>query len=365
MRGDRWTAEASHTRLALVPGAIVAAVGSGHVAQPSPPNAPDPPLGDSWSGRAFGLTLGGTLALEGVSAAPARARPDTWLMRTARADVDRRWREARPRTLLDRRLADGRVGLSVACDDEIGFRVWAPRHGCYLVSPDGRRVLAAPPAGPAWRWERLVLAQVLPLAAVLRGLELLHASAVVVASRAVAFLGGSGAGKTTLAGRIAARGAALVTDDVLALETGGSDVQAHRGSTVARIDPRELRAMTPTERRVLGPVLVRGEKCHVAPTPSPDRLALGLTYHLVRQADVAGVQIVPVRPYDPALLLGSAFLTYLTAGERLRHQLDCYAAVARTTPLHQVRAGPAATSADVADAVLRHAELALGEHAAR
>ena len=111
---------------------------------------------------------------------------------------------------------------------------------------------------------------------------------------------------------------------------------------------------------MLGPVIVRGEKCHVAPAPSPDRLPLGLTYHLVRHADDPGVRIVPVRPYDPALLLGSAFLTYLTTGERLRRQLDCYAAVARTTPLHQVRAGPGATSADVADAVLRHAELALG-----
>ena len=338
-------------------------MGSGHVARPSPPNAHHPPLGDSWSGRAFGLTLGG-LALEGVVAAPATAQPDTWLVRTPRAEVDRRWRAARPRVLLDRRLVDGSVGLSVACDDEIGFRVWAPRHGCYLVSPDGRRVLAAPPAGPAWRWERLVLAQVLPLAAALRGFELLHASAVAVAGRAVAFLGGSGAGKTTLAGRIAARGAALVSDDVLALETVGLDVRAHRGSTVARIDPRELRALTPAERRALGPVLVRGEKCHVAPAPSPDRLPLGLTYHLVRQADCAGVQIVPVRPYDPALLLGSAFLTYLTTGERLRRQLDCYAAVARTTPLHQVRAGPGATSGDVAAAVLRHAELALGDRAA-
>jgi hypothetical protein len=339
-------------------------VGSGHVARPSPPNAPYPPLGDSWAGRAFGLTLGGTLALEGVVAAPATPEPDTWLMRTARAEVDRRWRAARPRTLLDRRLVDGSVGLSVTCDDDIGFRVWAPRHGCYLVSPDGRRVLAAPPAGPAWRWERLVLAQVLPLAAVLRGLELLHASAVVLAGRAVAFLGGSGAGKTTLAGRIAARGAPLVSDDVLALETVGPHVQAHRGSTVARIDPRELRSLTPAERRMLGPVLVRGEKCHVALAPSPDRLPLGLTYHLVRHADAPGVQIVPIRPYDPALLLGSAFLTYLTTAERLRRQLECYAAVAGTTPLHQVRAGAGATSADVADAVLRHAELALGERAA-
>ena len=76
------------------------------------------------------------------------------------------------------------------------------------------------------------------------------------------------------------------------------------------------------------------------------------------------MQIVAIRPYDPALLLGNAFLAYFSAPERLRHQLDCYAAVARGTPLYQVRIGPGATSADVADAVLSHAELALGERAA-
>jgi hypothetical protein len=246
-------------------------------------------------------------------------------------------------------------------DEEIGFRVWAPRHGCYLVAPDGRRVLAAPPAGPAWRWERLVLAQVLPLAAVLRGMEILHASAVSLAGRAVAFLGGSGAGKTTLAGRIVARGAQLVTDDVLAVDLGGTTVWAHRGGAVARMDPRELRTMTPSERRALGAVHGRGEKWHLTPALSPARLALGLTYHLARPAGVEGVDIVPIRPYDPALLLGSAFLTYLTEPERLRRQLEVCAAIAHTVPLYQVRAGASAASADVAQAVLRHAHSALAE----
>jgi hypothetical protein len=339
-------------------------VGSGHVARPSPPNAPDRPLEDLWAARAFGLALAGTLSLDGVGAAPAPARPDVRLERASRAEVDRRWRAGRPRTLLDRRLADGSVGLSIAGDDAIGYRVWAPRHGCYLVAADGRSVLAAPPSGPAWRWERLVLAQVLPLAAVLRGFEVLHASAVAVAGRAVAFLGGSGAGKTTLATRLAAHGAPLVTDDVLAIEPAGGGVRAHRGATIARIDPRELRSLSPAHRRVLGPVLVRGEKSHVAPPAGPAHLPLGLTYHLQRPAHATGVEIAAVRPYEPALLLGSSFLTWLDTPTRLRRQLECHAAVARSAPLFRIRIGAGATSADVADAVLGHAELALGERAA-
>jgi hypothetical protein len=318
-------------------------------------------VSDGWSGRAFGLVLAGDLALEGVAPARATRQPDTWLERATRRDVDRRWRAAKPETLLERRLVDGRVGLSVQRDEEIGFRVWAPRHGCYLVAPDGRRIVAAPPAGPAWRWERLVLAQVLPLAAVLRGMDVLHASAVALGGRAVAFLGPSQVGKTTLASRIVARGARLVTDDVLAVDVAGAVVNAHRGGTVARVDPAELRSLTPSERGTLGPVRARGEKWHVAPALAPERVPLGLTYHLVRPAAATRVEIVPVRPYDPALLLGSAFLPYLSDPARLQRQLDVCAAVAASTPLHQVRVPEGAASADVADAVLRHAEALVAE----
>jgi hypothetical protein len=110
-------------------------------------------------------------------------------------------------------------------------------------------------------------------------------------------------------------------------------------------------------------VRVRGEeKCHVMPALAEARLPLALTYHLVRPSG-PGVQIVPVQPYDPALLLGNAFLAYLTAADRLRRHFESCAAIARATPLYQVHAGAGATSADVADAVLRHAERALGERA--
>ena len=52
--------------------------------------------------------------------------------------------------------------------------------------------------GPG-EWQRFLIAQVLPFAAALHGLEVLHASAVTVAGRALALLGPSGAGKTSLA----------------------------------------------------------------------------------------------------------------------------------------------------------------------
>ncbi|NNE11581.1 MAG: hypothetical protein HKN41_04965 [Ilumatobacter sp.] len=56
----------------------------------------------------------------------------------------------------------------------------------------------------------------------LRGVTLLHASAVAVDEQALAFIGQSGRGKSTVAALMCNAGAALVTDDVLAVEARGT-----------------------------------------------------------------------------------------------------------------------------------------------
>jgi hypothetical protein len=117
--------------------------------------------------------------------------------------------------------------------------------------------------------------------------------------------------------------------------------------------------MNRRERATLGRPRARAEKWHVAPALAPARLPLGITYHLVRPARVADVEVVAVRPYDPALLLGNAFLTYLADPDRLRRQLEVGAAVAQDTPLYQVRVGVDADSARVAEVVLHHADAVL------
>ncbi len=62
-----------------------------------------------------------------------------------------------------------------------------------------------------------------------RGRLVLHASAVEIDGRAIAFLGGSGWGKSTTAAALIARGHALVADDVLALDIDSCPVRALPG----------------------------------------------------------------------------------------------------------------------------------------
>lgn len=63
----------------------------------------------------------------------------------------------------------------------------------------------------------------------------LHASAVEVDGRAIAFIGPSGRGKSTLAALLCAAGARAVTDDLLHCEPRGEEVVCHRGGHRIRL----------------------------------------------------------------------------------------------------------------------------------
>ena len=79
--------------------------------------------------------------------------------------------------------------------------------------------------------------QVLAALLLLRGELVMHASAVERDGRAVALVGASGAGKTTIAAMACAAGARIVTDDVLRVEPGEPGVRCWRGATQLRLRP--------------------------------------------------------------------------------------------------------------------------------
>jgi hypothetical protein len=100
-----------------------------------------------------------------------------------------------------------------------------PGFAHYQVSADGQHVLAWPdPQVQDATLEHLYLNQVLPLALSRQGRLVLHGSAVDIDGQAVAFLGASGRGKSTLAASFAADGVHFLTDDGLLLEPSGGQL---------------------------------------------------------------------------------------------------------------------------------------------
>ncbi len=87
------------------------------------------------------------------------------------------------------------------------------------------------------------LGQVLSHCLLMRGIEPLHATAIVVDGGAVAFLGDSGDGKSTLAASFLNRGYSLITDDVLVLEFQNDTVLAHPSLPSIKLTPESADAI--------------------------------------------------------------------------------------------------------------------------
>lgn len=74
-----------------------------------------------------------------------------------------------------------------------------------------------------------------------RGIPTLHASAVARDGAAIAFVGMKGAGKTSMAAAFLQDGWGLVTEDLLALDGAGAQVEAQSGYPQMRMWPAEAR----------------------------------------------------------------------------------------------------------------------------
>jgi len=100
----------------------------------------------------------------------------------------------------------------------------------FLISPDSQVVFGHSLDGaPAAAFRSYMLGHVFSYALLGFGIETFHATCVVVDGEAIAFLGDSARGKSTLAAAFLADGAELVTDDFLVLGREGKGYIAYPG----------------------------------------------------------------------------------------------------------------------------------------
>jgi hypothetical protein len=302
-----------------------------------------------WRGTAFGLEIAAAQAVPGIGvcAPGTQQRLVEWRQLSASAFDDAAAASAWS-SLVDLRHDDGVLFLSVEQAEGVGFRISAPGFGRHLVSEHGRTLLShlGPNCKPGW--ERLFFAQPLPLAAALQGLELVHASAVVIERGAVALVAASGTGKTSVAAHLVAGGATFLTDDVLALEASDGLVLAHPGPARLAIDEAELGKLS----KDVGAVVGRSDKLHLALEPAAEAVPLRAVYFLHRSLEGHGPLFAPVDDARP--LLASSFLGYLTSSERLLVHLDICARIAAGVPTVDVAIPPGVSAQDVARALHAH-----------
>ena len=333
------------------------------------------PLRASDTGRARGGAAGPTHAtvfgldvradrglsfLEGATAEPT-GRTLELSIRDAR-DSAPEWPE-QAELICDQHEAGGAVGFQIECHPRAGYRIWGPAHGTHLLSPDGRRLACFPSTPHAdTGWERLLIAQALPFAAALRGLEVFHAGAVLLDGAAIAFAGPSGSGKSSTVVELCRGGARFMADDVLALEhgrdgQGNGELLAHPGTPLAGLD-RRAETVSGKDSR---PLWVIAEDDPLRVIAEDDRELMVRMQGAERAAQLGALFFLDRRaegPEEPRFerveharaLLTATFNFVLASPDRLRRLLEV-CALAAEGRVERIVFGPAAGSAVVAAAV--------------
>jgi hypothetical protein len=305
---------------------------------------------------AFGLALSidARIPLPGLgqSSHPAATDPPT-RVRLDTDELNRRWNAI---TMEPKRMRElcfgGELSLSVDFAEPAGYLMWALDFGRILISPDGTELLCEP--DPAIeQWANILPFQALPLAATIRGLEVMHASGVVLGDRAVLVAGPPGAGKSSLAAALVRLGGQLLGDDAVALQPGGRGLLAHPGSAALQLRATEDERLSAEQRAALGQPAstIAGKKRYVSDT-LPDPALLGGLFLLARSSDEPAVEHLAA--VDPFELIASTFNLSVRTPARLQRQLDVVSAIASDGLAHRLRVQPDVDANELAALIKDH-----------
>jgi hypothetical protein len=307
------------------------------------------------SRTAFGLALSIDRRISipglGQSGSPLAGPPSR--VSLDEGELDRRWGALTKPAQRAREIRFGeKLLLSVDFAEPAGYLLWALNYGRVLISPDGVELLCEPdPANP--NWASIVASQALPLAATVRGLEVMHASGVVIDGSAVLIAGPPGAGKSSLAAALLRSGRRLLSDDAVALRLTKGLLVAHPGSVVLQLRPAEDRRLSTDERAALGRMTSQSEGKHrYVGAEVPDAAPLGSLFLLERSTEQPAVERLAA--VDPFELIGSTFNLSVRTPDRLQRQLDVVSAIASLGLAHRLRVQPNVGADQLAATIEQH-----------
>jgi hypothetical protein len=248
---------------------------------------------------------------------------------------------------------DALQGISLPPDPKRWYQlVTFPDHSLYLrwpelfeflVSPDGRSITYNPlsQASPA-AFETYLLGQVLSYSLLKLGYEVLHATTVIVDGEALAILGRSGHGKSSLAAAFLQAGYRILSDDLLVLLETPEAFLVPPGLPRIKLFPETAKrflpfpingeAMNPLTEKSVIPV----PKMHSWQTPALLRALYKLSY-LSPPRSPARVRISRL-PEKATFreLLASTFNTRMVEPRRLKRQFEISARLLTRVPVRRI-----------------------------
>ena len=138
---------------------------------------------------------------------------------------------------------------------ENGYLLRFPGLADFEVSGDGRTVVGYPTEdSDETTVEHLYINQLVPLALSRQGQPAFHASVVTLEGGAVAFLGKTGMGKSTLAASFALRGSTFLTDDALLVEEAPDGCKARPSHPSIRLWDDSVEALVGDDFKQASPI---------------------------------------------------------------------------------------------------------------
>ena len=305
---------------------------------------------------AYGLELAGDVEVAGATAVPADAIRGRVAVSHADASSARE-------PGLERLFTqdDGRGGEAAHLERvAAGYRMRIADLAEFTIAGDGTGVVCRPEIEPAWRWQRVLAGHALPMAALLQGVEVLHAAAVALDAGgrrvAVAIAARPQGGKSSLSVNLALQGASLMTDDALAVEVlPDGSILAHPGVGAATIRWPEAERLR--ERGLLDRLQVVGESpggvrvlLNRADAPAP----LAAVYWPERDPSISRPEFIRLEP-DPRPLLAATINLVVRDPERLRRHFEVSTAIAAAVPLFRIGIPQGMDAASLAEAITEHA----------
>lgn len=269
------------------------------------------------------------------------------------------------RLLSQSRLIERRAGYHYAHGPDGSLYVQWQGVGQFIASAGGDRIWCAPaPEASEASFQVYLLGQALSMALVKRGREPLHGTAVEHAGRAIALLGGSGFGKSTLAASLLAAGCRLLTDDLLLIHAGAGGLQAHPG-------PARIKLFADAARRhlaaaALGVPMNPLSKKQVIPLDLAQRCSepatLAVLYVLAPPGEARQARRLRIEPLHGSAafvsLLKNTFNRLIVDPARLRRQMVETTRLVNTVSVRKLMVPRGATHlAEVRDAILEDSGL--------
>jgi hypothetical protein len=162
----------------------------------------------------------------------------------------------------------------------------------------------------------------------------LHASAVRICGRGLAFIGASGMGKSTMASLMCADGAALITDDLALVTIAGDHALVTPGATESRLRPGAIQLTelftSPTTR-----LTSDGRIAVTLPHGGNDALALDAIVIPVPSREHEKLELTALTPAQSLILLTQfPRIPGWTGGEVLSRQFALLGALVQRVPAY-------------------------------